>query len=636
MQNMKWKRTAMYIIMSFTALAVMAGTLLLLSSQRLKRQEAHLNVIETLPMETLPVETRTEDWFLGNWAGIWRWDYDELPKNTDFGIELNMPDIKACLLHVFQTETGYGAALGNTEWALTQFNDEGFSMICTIGAEYGYYPEGTYFSPFMIDEGDTMSLIYHEQLPTIVPDSNAPEQYILSGMIHKPDQQSILLLLAYLPDGTIRSGENGIIPHWYDGYEAMEGDLKGMFLLGTGSRGRRFFGAVITDPQGKERVITREDGINYGGGTYAPRDMLFEDVTEYFPIEDVPDASWPIFLRYRAEDFDYEWKDVTSQHTLYFKYEYIPRLQDEIKELQDQPQDIWTKRGILVRQGLIHYASRAADSELSDQLLASVPDLVTLEAEYLPETSLAGIHPGDTLEDARKLYNLQELTEQQAEEQGFYGVYDSPNIVNYTDGNGLVLKVFKDGRIGYVCVYKAGYDTPDGRQVGDPYDEARRYMYCRDGVVDFGDLGLDSETSVISRISIEMVLDRVWSETELDMDGDGEKERLTLSGRCKMNRLECGTRLGDYETGTVDPEDYGTKATLRVYKQGKLIDETQLPLYLYYLFPSFSDKLQEEIPGKVWIACETGGTGSEIPGYVITRTEQEWKTEYLGLFNVYN
>jgi len=370
------------------------------------------------------------------------------------------------------------------------------------------------------------------------------------------------------------------------------------------------------------------------------------------PVEDVPDAWWPRFSRFDQADPSRTWSDATSQHVAYFRDVYIPRLRDEVEDLQTDSQpdthsweDILARLGlvrpketaapnasiqrrILVRQGLIHYASLVVDGALSEKLVPCVPDMLTLDAAYLPTISLAGIYPGDTLAGANKLYSsaLRPIAEREAQELGFHGVYDSAGTMHYTDGKGLVLDVLADGRVEIVSVYKAGYDTPDGRQVGDDLDPSTRILHGKDGVVVFDE----------SRIVLKIVLDRVWSETRLDIDGDGEIERLTLSGRSYMGSfLECGTRLGDYEKGTVDPEDYATsKAALRVYKGDTLADEAQLPLYLYYLTPRFSGIMQENVPGKVWIACDTGGTGEEIPVYVVTREEDGWRTEYLGLHSV--
>jgi hypothetical protein len=131
-------------------------------------------------------------------------------------------------------------------------------------------------------------------------------------------------------------------------------------------------------------------------------------------------------------------------------------------------------------------------------------------------------------------------------------------------------------------------------------------------------------------------LDRIWDETELDIDGDGELERLTLSGRCFGAYVEQGTVFGDSETGTVEDDDYGTRATLRIYKGDTLYAETQLPLYIYYFLPRFCKKLQTKTPGEIYIVCETGGTGNEEPIYCVTVKEKVFRTEFMGFINIYS
>jgi len=83
--------------------------------------------------------------------------------------------------------------------------------------------------------------------------------------------------------------------------------------------------------------------------------------------------------------------------------------------------------------------------------------------------------------------------------------------------------------------------------------------------------------------------------------------------------------------------DFGTMTRLGVYSGGELIFEKKLPLYTYYHFtPRFSDRLQTDTPGEIYLQCETGGTGNEIPVYRVTIEGRECEVEYLGLVDVYS
>ena len=135
---------------------------------------------------------------------------------------------------------------------------------------------------------------------------------------------------------------------------------------------------------------------------------------------------------------------------------------------------------------------------------------------------------------------------------------------------------------------------------------------------------------------MRFILDRVWDETKLDVDGDGIKERLTLSGRCCGAYVERGTVLGDSDKGTVEASDYGTKARLSIYKGDVLYAEAELPLYIYRLLPQFCDKLQTKTPGEIYILCETGGTGNEEPIYCVRMDGKEFSTEFEGFKDIYS
>lgn len=609
------------------ATAALAGILLL--PPRLREQAVEKEVgavaVEPITASSLPSEKRSEDWFVGDWLGLCAHDPETAGTLTDFGSALYRNVGDTVLLRVYRTAEGYGASIGGSVWKVTAHDMERICMVCTAQPQTrggNAYPRE---EQFFLEPGATEAVFtYRGDVKSADPASHVPETNILSGQASVSSAGiTYTFLLSFLPPAGQRDESGGIYPCWYGGYADMKGDFAGMALLGENSRNRRFFAQLLKTADGHMAMATVEDGYNTGGDRYGARDTRFEDVTRRVLVDTATQAYWPTFQRYAPSDVQL-WADTSQAHALYYDLTYVAQLQLEIGRLEAGAQDIWTQNGILIRKALIRCAQMAAGYPGSVDIRQ-----VLQQEEFLPAVSLAGLSPGDTLEDAEKRYSLREIHEDEAQRAGLYGVYDSTGFTHYTDGNGLVIQAIPDGRITRVAVYRAGYETPDNRQVGAPYDASRALLRCKNAAVMFGGQGDDAETGVITRIQMDGILDRVWDETMFDIDGDGKKERLTLSGRCEGGYLEQGTVHGDSEAGTVDADDYGTVPTLSIYKGESLVAQTPLHMYTYYLLPCFADNLQKKHRDLV-ICCPTGGTGGDAY-YTLRKSGGNWRLTYLGI-----
>lgn len=642
------RKTIFALLAALSVLAAAACALLLLFRAREKARQTQVGAVsvEPIPTEALPVPERTEEWFVGDWAGLITGYGESDPGWTDFGIAtVGYYEELCCLLRVYTTASGYEAALGSALWRITGHSMDGFSMVCTRASRsFEFHPDSIYYERFEFEEGQTIAFTYSEEVKSTVPGAKVPERHILFGeaSARENDEWNHHLLLSLLPSGEQRGDDSGVYPHWYGGYENMKGAFRGMFCLGINARDKRMLGQVLDRGDGIETVLGVFDGMDYDRTRFfAPRDTRAEDLTLNWAMGDASGAFFPQFYRYSADGWPDRWANVSAEHKLYYETVYIPQMQAQIEALRAGPQDIWTLRQILARQGFIEYAQKFIYGEfegIRQKMIPYIPQMVQLEAKYRFEVSLAGIKPGDTLADAQRLYDIRELREDEEERFGLYGLFRGKTEF-YTDGSGLLLVVYpgSDGRIGKVEVRRPGYDTPDGRQVGDPYERAKMLLYAKDAFLTFGrDWSLQEGIDSIDVICMNVVLDRAWDEAWLDVDGDGEEERLTLSGRSWGSYLEQQTTFGEWQYGTVESFDFGTKATLRVYKGDALIVEEVLPIAMGYLTPSFCDKLQTDKPGRVWIVCETGGTGLEEPIYLLKLHEGSISTEYLGMIDIYS
>lgn len=645
---MKRKRMILSVLTIIAAAGAVIGGILIMDRFRQNKQNAQLDVVsvESIPEAELPSEERDEDWFVGDWAGLITGEGEPDRKWTDFGMAtLDYYQEETCLLRVHTTGRGYEAKLGSSVWAVTEHDMQSVTLCCTTASfETEPYRDSVYCENALFEEGQTMTLVYSQSAESSAPGAEVPEENILIGEVSPKDgdEWNRHLILSLLPPGESRDGESGKYPCWFGGYENMDGDFHGMFCLGVSARGKRMLGEVLERGDGAETVIGVFDGAEYDRRTfYGARDMRASDLTMNFGTQDADGALFPLFERYDADGTPSRWTDVSAEHTLYYETVYIPRMQAEIDSLEaGAADDIWTKRQIAVRRGFIEYAKKIVNGEYSgaaEKLIPCIPQLVLLDGAYRDEASLAGIKPGDTIEDAKKLYSLHPLEEDEEAMFGLEGLIRGKTLY-YTDGRGMLIYAYaENGRelIGRVELVKPGYETPDGRQVGDMLDRTRQVVYVRDARISFGGWYLETGDA-IDMICMTVALDRVWDETELDVDGDGEPERLTLSGRCFDSYAEQGTVFGNAEIGTVEDIDFGTKATLCIYKNGALYKKTQLPLYIYYLLPRFCEKEQTETPGEIYIVCETGGTGNEEPVYCVKTDGEAFQTKFVGFRDIYS
>ena len=646
---MKRNRIFLYALTIFAAAAAMLAILLLMRSLQRNRQNAQLNTVrvEKIPEAELPAEERSEDWFVGDWAGLVTGPGEPDPGWTDFGVAaLNFYAEQACLLRIYATGQGYEAKIGSSVWAVTEHTMDSITLCCTTAShEAEHIPDSIYYEQAQFEVGQTIALSYSAHIKSSVERAHVPEEHILIGAASPGefDEWNHHFILALLPSGERRSDESGVYPCWYGGYKDMESDFKGMFCLGVSSRGKRMLGEVLDRGDGVEITLGVFDGIEYSRTFfYGERDMRGEDLTTYVGMDDADGAFFPLFLRYDADNVPSKWVDVSNEHSVYYETVYIPKTQSEIEDLlRSGDNDIWTRRQIAARRGFIDYAQRIVYGLYTgyglDKLIAHIPQLALLDASYREEVSLAQIMPGDTVGDAKKLYSLHPLREDEQALFGLEGLIPGKTLF-YTDGAGLLIVAYaQDGQelIGKVEIVRPGYATPDGRQVGDPLDKRKQTIYVRDARISFGER-YQSDGDAIESITMTVALDRVWDETELDVDGDGVLERLTLSGRCYGAYVEQGTVLGNSDKGTVEASDYGTKARLSIYKGDALYAEAELPLYIYFLLPRFCDKLQTKTPGEIYILCETGGTGNEEPVYCVTVDGKEFHTEFVGFRDIYS
>ncbi len=636
------------IILGVIAAAIATGALLLSAAQKGKLQgELGTVTIQNIPSEQLPKQERGEDWFVGDWAGLVTGIGESDPSWTDFGMAtLNFYAEQACLLSIYATGQGYEAMFGSSIWAVTEHDMYSLTLRCTKAShETERNPDSVYCEQAKFEEGQTITLLYSERIESSVIGAQVPQEHILIGEASPGefDEWNRHFILALLPSGEKRDDGSGIYPCWFGGYENMSGDFHGMFCLGVNGRGKRMLGQVLDRGDGVEIVVGKFDGMDYSRSFfYGERDMRGEDLTTYVGMEDADGVLFPLFLRYDADNAFSKWTDASYDHTLFYETVYIPKMKAEIETCKASGgDDIWTRRQIAARRGFIDYAQNIVRGVYTggglEKLIPFIPRLALLDESYLEEISLALIRPSDTVEDAQKLYSLHPLRDDEQALFDLEGLVPGKTLY-YTDGEGLLIVAYaQDGKelIGRVEIVEPGYNTPDGRQVGDPLDKSRQIIFGKDARLSFGEWYLE-HGDTIDKISMTVSLDRIWDETELDIDGDGELERLTLSGRCFGAYVEQGTVFGDSETGTVEDDDYGTRATLRIYKGDTLYAETQLPLYIYYFLPRFCKKLQTKTPGEIYIVCETGGTGNEEPIYCVTVKEKVFRTEFMGFINIYS
>lgn len=570
-----------------------------------------------------PSLARAENFFAGEWAG-----FISYFASAWTGFSEPMSDVTSakCALLKFESAAGvFGASLGDSYWSVSACDETGFTLTCERAAKNG---------PPYFEKGHRLAFTYIEN--ALAAPADMPSQSILLGKCVSPDERvnGVSLVFSRLVPSTQREAGDESYPRWFGGYENMRGEFYGIFCLGKNANGLSIFATVLNEANGAYSVLT---DITYASddrfSCYGPRDARMEDLTRLCAVSGVSDVFFPIFWRLENG----RWVDVTTEHKDYFQSDYIPAMEAEIAAHSAFTGDIFELRRQLVRQGFIDYASKLVSGEFDGErkkFAQFIPQLVGLDKSYMPTASLAGIYPGDCVADARRLYSLHTPSAQEFAKFGLEG-FTPGKLAYYTDGEGLLLSAFRAGdaqRVLSVTIIAPGYQTPDARQPGDSFDLSNRLLDAKNASIQYGNQ-VDFEGR-IDYIKLLCVLDRVFDEAEIDMDGDGEKEYLTLSGRVLGAYMEQGTVFGDSDKGTVEPDDFGTRARLSVYKNGELLIEDELPLYIFGLRPQFS-AMQRNKSGEAFILCDTGGSGIEQPIYSVKLENGKLKTVFLGFKTIH-
>ena len=134
---MKRNRIFLYALTIFATAAAMLAILLLMRSLQRNRQNAQLNTVrvEKIPEAELPAEERSEDWFVGDWAGLVTGSGEPDHGWTDFGVAaLNFYAEQACLLRIYATGQGYEAKIGSSVWAVTEHTMDSITLCCTTAS----------------------------------------------------------------------------------------------------------------------------------------------------------------------------------------------------------------------------------------------------------------------------------------------------------------------------------------------------------------------------------------------------------------------------------------------------------------------------------------------------------------------
>lgn len=588
-------------------------------------------------VETHPTPTpMPKDWFVGEWAGVTNYHNPDI-ELTDFETAtVYMSDMGLLLLEIYETCGGYEAKLDLNTFTVSAYDEKSITLVCAGEPDVETVERARAMNHYAIDFqlGETFVLNFTPELNS-ANSEHAPKHNILRGQLERQDEWrwDIGLLLAKLPPS--KGQEDGAYPRWHLGYEDMEGGLRGIFKLCEKKNGASLLGIVYehTDVENPFVFGIQEDPNYTTSYTYAPRDGGSSDIAYNIPVECIERASWRCFLTFDPyKRYNITEVDNTKAHIDFYRDEYIPKLEAEIAAMaQENTNDLYEQGVLLAKKGLLHYAKELVAGRLSQSLIHLVPDMIVYDPRFVPEGNLAGIQPGDTVADAKKMYTLFECDVEMAKRIGYPDeLYGTDTYAYYSDGKGILLQAYRDdGAISTVWVTKPGYGALLGRDIGDSFNMKQRYMKIVDGTLEFGSWYLDSDTGVVSIITMRVIQNRVWDEIKHDIDGDGKKERLTLSGRSHGYYVERGTVLGEPETIKSD-EDYGTRARLSVYKDDVLIEATDLPMYIYYLLPAFSPK-QPKAAWELNLHSETGGTGSFASYYHLKKnTENAYEITYLG------
>jgi hypothetical protein len=342
------KRALPTVLAVFMVTAVLGGIFLLQSCLREKSlaREVGAVAVEPIAASALPRETGNDDWFVGDWFGVYTFYPDVAGTFSDFGSALLRNEGNMTLLQVYRTADGYGASIGGSTWKVTAHDMESFSIVCTAqqrAVGFDAYPKE---DQFFFDNGETKATFtFRGDVKSADPSAHVPETNILCGEVIVPQIETKgVFLLSFLPPAGERDESSVICPCWYGGYADMAGDFMGMALLGENSRNRRFFGQLLKTRDGHAAIAAVEDGYNQGGNRYGERDMRMEDITWLTLVDPATQAYWPTFRRYDPANPGL-WSDSSQTHGPYYELTYIPQLRDAKRHTGAQSATVLRKNG---------------------------------------------------------------------------------------------------------------------------------------------------------------------------------------------------------------------------------------------------------------------------------------------------
>lgn len=277
-------------------------------------------------------------------------------------------------------------------------------------------------------------------------------------------------------------------------------------------------------------------------------------------------------------------------------------------------------------QGSVASQTPEAVSPTPQVTIAPAPSQNPLLVDDSP-LSLAGIYPGERIENIAEEYGLHYLSDEAVDNSGIkenyrYFSYISAHYETFYDGKGLVVRVFSDGTIGQVLMLDSGYETPDGHQVGEawPYGEGVEYSISKKyGSIPYTILYY-SIANKIGLIQMDMFYDRILSEVQADLNQNGVDEQFVLTGRASTvffevlpeNRSLPGINGEDF----LYNDDPATRPRLTVYENEDIIWTQVLDYYHYYNpeqgFPFLKLKNQERKDPYLELCYRTGGSGGDM------------------------
>ncbi len=239
--------------------------------------------------------------------------------------------------------------------------------------------------------------------------------------------------------------------------------------------------------------------------------------------------------------------------------------------------------------------------------------------------SLAGIYPGERIENIAEEYGLHYLSEEEAENTGMYDryrhIFHRSRYKTFYDGKGLAVRVFSDGTIGQVLLLASGYETPDRHQVGDlwPYGKGVEYSVSKT----YGDISYTvlyySLGYEIALVKMDIYYDRILSEAQADLNHNGADERFVLTGRASTMFFEtlAQNKVVPDRSGAefLYDDDPATRPRLTVYENEDIIWTQALQYYHYWDpggFPSLTPMNKGRKDRFIELCYPTGGSGGDM------------------------